>query len=287
MLLGTPPLSPNSTQSSPRSHSPLSPLSQSPISIVPAIAASRTPSPGPNTSMPSSRSYSNASTTPSSRNTPTPTSAASRLPFFQKYKNSLDQPPPGSTELRDNVFYGSPTNSIPPSSPTDSDYSGIGLAYDHSELDEEEGVVGKLDKDRASSSSRSAYSAASVARMTRDDLHGAFPRRSHTTSAVGPRGGPGGVASPLGSVSPPGAGAVRSASDARNVRRAKEQEHVPRPRVCIRCEISIENGRWIKMDAGKGVLCERCWKNMYLPKVILSFLSQAHLADIGFSVSKV
>ncbi|KAF8508376.1 hypothetical protein JB92DRAFT_2640971, partial [Gautieria morchelliformis] len=41
---------------------------------------------------------------------------------------------------------------------------------------------------------------------------------------------------------------------------------VPKPRVCLRCERSIETGRWIKMDTGKGVLCERCWKNMYLPK---------------------
>jgi hypothetical protein len=24
------------------------------------------------------------------------------------------------------------------------------------------------------------------------------------------------------------------------------------------------------MDTGKGVLCERCWKIMYLPKVIIS-----------------
>ncbi|KAF7975817.1 hypothetical protein HWV62_8359, partial [Athelia sp. TMB] len=34
---------------------------------------------------------------------------------------------------------------------------------------------------------------------------------------------------------------------------------------CVRCERVIEDGRWIQTDAG-GVLCERCWKNMYLPK---------------------
>lgn len=34
---------------------------------------------------------------------------------------------------------------------------------------------------------------------------------------------------------------------------------------CARCETKIESDRWIQMDGGS-VLCERCWKNMYLPK---------------------
>lgn len=34
---------------------------------------------------------------------------------------------------------------------------------------------------------------------------------------------------------------------------------------CARCETKIESDRWIQMDGGN-VLCERCWKNMYLPK---------------------
>lgn len=37
-------------------------------------------------------------------------------------------------------------------------------------------------------------------------------------------------------------------------------------RICARCDLKIEDGRWIQMDEGN-VLCERCWKNMYLPKV--------------------
>lgn len=37
-------------------------------------------------------------------------------------------------------------------------------------------------------------------------------------------------------------------------------------RICVRCDLKIEDGRWIQMDGGN-VLCERCWKNMYLPKV--------------------
>ncbi|KAI6028469.1 hypothetical protein F5J12DRAFT_381505 [Pisolithus orientalis] len=35
--------------------------------------------------------------------------------------------------------------------------------------------------------------------------------------------------------------------------------------ICVRCKTKIEDGRWIQMDEGS-VLCERCWKNMYLPK---------------------
>lgn len=37
-------------------------------------------------------------------------------------------------------------------------------------------------------------------------------------------------------------------------------------RICAGCDSKIEDGRWIQMDGGN-VLCERCWKNMYLPKV--------------------
>jgi hypothetical protein len=35
---------------------------------------------------------------------------------------------------------------------------------------------------------------------------------------------------------------------------------------CVKCERTIDDGRWIQTDTG-GVLCEKCWKNMYLPKV--------------------
>ena len=39
----------------------------------------------------------------------------------------------------------------------------------------------------------------------------------------------------------------------------------------MRCEKAIEDGRWIQMEGGN-VLCDKCWKNMYLPKVRLLFL---------------
>ncbi|KAH9945876.1 uncharacterized protein BXZ73DRAFT_95394 [Epithele typhae] len=38
-----------------------------------------------------------------------------------------------------------------------------------------------------------------------------------------------------------------------------------RHKACVRCEKRIDDGRWIAMEGGS-VLCDRCWKNMYLPK---------------------
>lgn len=40
---------------------------------------------------------------------------------------------------------------------------------------------------------------------------------------------------------------------------------VRKTKVCIRCEKKIDDGKWVQVDGG-GVLCEKCWKNMYLPK---------------------
>lgn len=36
-------------------------------------------------------------------------------------------------------------------------------------------------------------------------------------------------------------------------------------RICASCDTKVDDGRWIQMDGGN-ILCERCWKNMYLPK---------------------
>ena len=47
------------------------------------------------------------------------------------------------------------------------------------------------------------------------------------------------------------------------------KERVRKSRVCLKCLKVIANERWVSVDAG--VLCERCWKNMYLPKVIFFF----------------
>lgn len=53
---------------------------------------------------------------------------------------------------------------------------------------------------------------------------------------------------------------------AAKMEKRKEKERVRKSRVCVRCDTRIEDGRWVQVDGG-GVLCERCWKNMYLPKV--------------------
>ena len=44
------------------------------------------------------------------------------------------------------------------------------------------------------------------------------------------------------------------------------KERVRKARVCLKCQKVIDNERWVSVDGG-GVLCEKCWKNMYLPKV--------------------
>ena len=50
---------------------------------------------------------------------------------------------------------------------------------------------------------------------------------------------------------------------------AVQRKDKPRkPKVCLKCLKNVEDGRWVSSDGGSGgVLCERCWKNMYLPKV--------------------
>ncbi|KDR73623.1 hypothetical protein GALMADRAFT_212467 [Galerina marginata CBS 339.88] len=47
--------------------------------------------------------------------------------------------------------------------------------------------------------------------------------------------------------------------------RGAKAKAAKRPKTCLRCQKVIEDGRWVSVDGG-GVLCERCWKGMYLPK---------------------
>ncbi|KAI6166943.1 hypothetical protein EDD17DRAFT_1752278 [Pisolithus thermaeus] len=53
---------------------------------------------------------------------------------------------------------------------------------------------------------------------------------------------------------------VKATSKVARIRNGSAEHHN-----CARCGTKIEDGRWIQMDGGS-VLCERCWKNMYLPK---------------------
>lgn len=67
----------------------------------------------------------------------------------------------------------------------------------------------------------------------RDSMRPKLPTRAHTSPGLGP-GRP-------------------------------EGKRRPRAKTCLKCEVRIEDGRWILMEGG-GVMCDRCWKNMYLPK---------------------
>ncbi|KIY43483.1 hypothetical protein FISHEDRAFT_6077, partial [Fistulina hepatica ATCC 64428] len=70
---------------------------------------------------------------------------------------------------------------------------------------------------------------------------------------------------------------VRARTSALESKRAAGVEHdrrshaadgrrsVKKTHVCVRCSYIIEDGRWIRGDGG-ATLCERCWKQMYLPK---------------------
>lgn len=43
------------------------------------------------------------------------------------------------------------------------------------------------------------------------------------------------------------------------------KERRKKEKVCVKCSKMINDGRWIQVDTGS-ILCEKCWKNMYLPK---------------------
>lgn len=49
------------------------------------------------------------------------------------------------------------------------------------------------------------------------------------------------------------------------VARIGERSKAKKDRICASCNTKVDDGRWIQMDGGN-ILCERCWKNMYLPK---------------------
>ncbi|KAF8077700.1 hypothetical protein FPV67DRAFT_1462739 [Lyophyllum atratum] len=87
------------------------------------------------------------------------------------------------------------------------------------------------------------------------------------TFAVGENAGSGSesVRMPLTAVAPSTTSSSIAKTD-KSVEPGKERKEVVRkPRVCLKCDHKINDGRWVQVDNG-GVLCEKCWKNMYLPK---------------------
>lgn len=61
-------------------------------------------------------------------------------------------------------------------------------------------------------------------------------------------------------------GTMGSAHLHERVRTRTESGRSSKPRECVKCGVTIEDGRWVRVESGKGVLCESCWKGMYLPK---------------------
>jgi len=279
---GTPPLSPNSTLSSSRSHSPLTPLPLYHPPLTPASAITPTlPVPSTFRATPPSSPLDHAM-------------ATSRLPFFQqKYKNTS---PTNPTFTHGGNTSTPRAGAIRPRSSSGSESEG-GLAYDRDDNEdtinlgsrrdndddrsrnrqrererdrEQERDRSREERERDREGSRTTESISRSTRERRDEERESTSSRSlystTTTSRRDDLGSSRSQTNPIGtSESLGGAGSSRSASSSsRTPRERREKERTVRD--CIRCELRIENSRWVKMDDGKGVLCERCWKNMYLPK---------------------
>ncbi|KAF9645127.1 hypothetical protein BDM02DRAFT_696567 [Thelephora ganbajun] len=76
-----------------------------------------------------------------------------------------------------------------------------------------------------------------------------LPTRSHTSPTIAkPR--------ELDTLKPSKSVTSNSSTSSSRLRKVKQ---------CASCNKTIDDGRWIPMDGGR-VLCDKCWKNMYLPK---------------------
>lgn len=83
----------------------------------------------------------------------------------------------------------------------------------------------------------------------RDSMRPKLPMRSHTSPGLSSKNRPDSRASTAG------------------------KKKSPKVKQCLKCNKTIDDGRWIRMEGG-GVMCGECWKNMYLPKVGLSGYSR-------------
>lgn len=119
-----------------------------------------------------------------------------------------------------------------------STYSARTIAKSTGALDR---VMETLLEDVASPSTSAAASPAPLTapllpENQRDSRPPKLPTRSHTSPTLG----------------------TGRVEQARGKKRVKE-------RVCAKCTKMIDDGRWIQMEGGS-VLCDKCWKSMYLPK---------------------
>lgn len=272
-------LSPNTPISS---HSPRSPSPHSPHGFPPpSIASSRTPSP-------TSVLFPGLQRALSPKSPDTVTADDDRSPTPQNTRLSSRY---NKKELEINLAAKpAPSNDVPPS-PSDSDYSGSGLAYDQ----ETESVTSPKSApttlpEKSNSKSRSSNvqfpsitspastSAGLPTRSASSASTYSYASRSTTRSAGALDTLFEGMRSPSMPVTPlspatkspklPTRSRTTPALSSKSTAHGADAEASRRPKQCTRCSKTIDDGRWIKAE-GAGVLCERCWKTMYLPKVTL------------------
>ncbi|KAL5490391.1 hypothetical protein ACEPAI_5224 [Sanghuangporus weigelae] len=227
---------------------------------------------------------------PRSPDTITPGSARSASPagstFSARFKNKDLEIDTTKAEV------AVPRHALP-TSPSESDYSGTGLAYDQeteSALSPTSPLASSAGKSQGrervifpsvspkhslkglptrSTSSSSAYSyasrttAKSTGALDRDHVldtlfeeHASSPSGAIVPLPLSPPAGTRSPKLPARSRTTPAMGGKESKEEVAAKRR---------PRQCTKCNKSIDDGRWIRAE-GAGVLCERCWKTMYLPK---------------------
>ncbi|KAI5124521.1 hypothetical protein M0805_003045 [Coniferiporia weirii] len=279
---GSTSLSPNTPLSS---HSPHSPTPNSPNAFPqPGIASSRTPSPigigVPFAALPQA-------ILPKSPDTVGPGSTRSVTPQGSRFSARFN-----SKELQINTVKAAPQDEAP-ISPTDSDYSSGGLAYDQdtesvaspaspptslptsNTISPAERIlfpssgspprpVNGLPARSTSSASSYSYASRSTARSTgalgldraldtlfEDSRSPPLPAMPISPPMKSPK-------LPTRSRTTPAMSSTKSGSTDTGATRN-------RPRQCTRCSKTIDDGRWVRAE-GAGVLCERCWKTMYLPK---------------------
>ncbi|KAA1469555.1 hypothetical protein DENSPDRAFT_864256 [Dentipellis sp. KUC8613] len=223
--------------------------------------------------------------------TPT-TPMTPHLPFFEKYKERMPTGM-GITVGGDADADADASEAVRiPMSPTGS--SEYGLAYADSDTDndapmpytklppsETHSAGGGLDHamemllrsptsssvdDEAGLKSPTSSASSSLSPRSRPVK---LPTRSHTTptqrestrALPGRRGGT--ISGALQGVTRKAEG---DAEGAQEKDEARERKASKRERICVRCTKKINDGRWIRVESGKGVLCDACWKGMYLPK---------------------
>lgn len=270
VFLASTTLSPNTPLSSRSPHSPHS-SHQFP---QPGIVSSQTPSPtsGAGDFFASGHPVPAPSKSPDTISSKTASTRSSRL---------------NSKDLKINTSHASPAPPAP-NSPQGSDYSSTGLAYDQetesalSPRSEQSnmtvgghrnsGAVQFPQKDSPQMSivglpTRSASSASTYSYASRTTVKSAGVLDTLFENERSPQL----PTMPLSPRSPKLPMRAKTTPTVSTTKTNGDASDFKRPRQCTKCTKSITDGRWIRAE-GAGVLCERCWKTLYLPKVRCALL---------------